>query len=64
MAEPTSIYDECLLAYVSGGQSAVFDLVLAQYPKTEWRYCEPCEINSPMEMDSGSLFCLVCGSLV
>jgi hypothetical protein len=62
--EPTSIYDQCLLAYASGGQSSVFELVLTKYPETQWRYCEPCESDSPVELDTGSLFCLVCGSLV
>jgi hypothetical protein len=52
------IYDLCLEKYEQGGQSAVFDFVNLNFPELSWKYCEPCESDSPIEDKT----CLVCGS--
>ena len=46
--------------YKKGGQYLVYDYVnqgLLKHDK--WKYCEPCEIDSPIYDDS----CLACGSI-
>lgn len=54
------LYEKCLEIYENSGQSGVFDFIAANSPDTAWAYCEPCEIESPIEDGD----CLVCGSLV
>jgi len=54
------IYDLCQKKYEEGGQSAVFEYVSNNFPEVLWGNCEPCESNSPIELNT----CLVCGSEV
>ena len=58
--EATHMYDECLAAYESGGQYAVYKLVRERYPSTPWLWCDACAEISPVDADD--LACLVCGS--
>jgi len=52
-------YNKCLKLYQSKGQQAVFDYAL-KHKDIKWSYCEPCEIDSPIEDGA----CLVCGSQI
>lgn len=54
------IYDLCEKQYEQGGQDAVFNFILNNFPELPWKKCEPCEISSPIEDNT----CLVCGSTV
>ena len=56
----SSLYGKCLEVYEKSGQGGVFDLITANFPDTRWAYCEPCEIESPLEDGD----CLVCGSII
>jgi hypothetical protein len=53
-----NLREVCEIIYHNKGQSAVFDFVLAHYPKIKWAECSPCEISSPIQNGA----CLVCGS--
>jgi len=56
----STIYELCVQKYERGGQAAVFEYVLSNFPELEWKNCDPCESSSPI--DDG--LCLVCGSKV
>jgi len=49
----------CQKLYEKDGQSAVFDFILDTHPHITWEWCEPCEIDSPVDSDKT---CLVCAS--
>lgn len=44
--------------YDKGGQSAVYDYVLKNYPTWRWGWCEGCDCDSPAMPDDG--LCAVC----
>lgn len=60
MAKSNSLSDICGNIYVKFGQSGVFDYIHQNHPDISWKWCKPCEIDSPTENDE----CLVCGSIV
>ena len=60
MTEPTNLSETCERIYTERGQDAVFTFINSEHPEVEWRWCEPCEINSPA--DPADQTCLVCGS--
>jgi hypothetical protein len=53
-------YELCEKQYEKGGQSAVFDFVIKNFPELIWAYCKPCESDSPIDDST----CLVCGTAV
>ena len=56
----TNLYETCYALYRKGGQDAVFTFINAEHPEVSWRWCEPCEIDSPANpIDQ---VCLVCGT--
>jgi hypothetical protein len=55
----SKLSDKCEQVYIEQGQYAVFDFILANYPKTPWAWCPPCESRSPIDKDYS---CLVCAS--
>ena len=55
----SKLYEDCCRLYEKAGQSGVFDYINNNHPEIPWAYCEPCEIDSPVEDST----CLVCGSI-
>lgn len=60
---PKTLYEICEDLYSRKGQSAVYDYINKNHPEVEWRWCEPCEANSPAD-PTDQKTCLVCGSLL
>lgn len=55
----SKLAQECEMIYMARGQQAVYDYVLKNHPEIAWRVCEPCEDETPTDVDGA---CLVCGS--
>lgn len=55
-----NLYDRCVAIYDAVGQSGVCDFVLAVHRELDWKYCEACDADNPVD-DSA---CLVCGESV
>jgi hypothetical protein len=49
----TNLYDD-------GGQGAIFDYVREHHKDWDWRYCLPCESDSPVFKVEGEKICAVC----
>ena len=60
MTKTNNLYETCERIYTESGQDAVFAFILANHPEVVWRWCEPCEIDSPA--NPADQACLVCGS--
>lgn len=48
--------------YDGGGQYAIYDYVNENYPLWDWRFCEPCDDETPVWNDSKVKVCAVCFS--
>lgn len=55
----SKLSDECEQVYITTGQHGVYDYVRANYPKTPWAWCDPCDHETPIDTDYS---CLVCAS--
>ena len=53
----TSLYEQCCKIYAQKGQYGVFAFILSKHPEVDWKVCQPCEIESPVQGRT----CLVCG---
>jgi hypothetical protein len=52
------LIEKCYIIYQQRGQSGVFEYIAKNHPQLDWKYCEPCEIESPVCDNE----CLVCSS--
>lgn len=59
-----TVEDTLSYLYEQGGQSAVYDWVLAHRPEWSWGWCAACECRSPIWPHDGGQLCAVCWSVI